>query len=161
MFAKIMATFPHDAEEIDSYTVNKDIEITIFELTDTVQNLYHVIPPEFKLSEEKYEILDTARKIMAEHKPKRSEFVEPERMRQVFFNVGLDLIDELATERKLNMTSAEVEQLTRILVRYTVGFGLIEVLLQDEKVQDIVINIRLEILLYLLCTRIMVIAKQT
>ena len=140
MFAKIMATFPHDAEEIDSYTVNKNIEITIFKLADTVQNLYHVIPPEFKLSEEKYEILDTARKIMAEHKPKRSEFVEPERMRQVFFNVGMDLIDELATERKLNMTSAEIEQLTRILVRYTVGFGLIEVLLQDEKVQDIVIN---------------------
>ncbi|MDP6647789.1 MAG: ATPase, T2SS/T4P/T4SS family [Candidatus Woesearchaeota archaeon] len=140
MFTKIMATFPHDAEEIDSYTVNKDIEITIFGLTDSVQNLYHVIPPEFKLSEEKYEILDTARKIMAEHKPKKSEFVEPERMRQVFFNVGIDLIDELATERKTNMTSAEIEQLTRILVRYTVGFGLIEVLLQDEKVQDISVN---------------------
>tara|TARA_B100000315_G_scaffold258788_1_gene312147 strand:- start:995 stop:2542 length:1548 start_codon:yes stop_codon:yes gene_type:complete len=98
------------------------------------------MPPEFKLSEEKYEILDNARKIMAEHKPKRSEFVEPERMRQVFFNVGLDLIDELATQKNINMTSAEIEQLTRILVRYTVGFGLIEVLLQDEKVQDITIN---------------------
>ncbi|MBU90549.1 hypothetical protein CMO94_03315 [Candidatus Woesearchaeota archaeon] len=140
MFTKLMATFPHDAEEIDSYTVGKDIEVTIFELQDTVQYLYHVMPPEFKLSEEKYEILDNARKIMAEHKPKRSEFVEPERMRQVFFNVGLDLIDELATQKNINMISAEIEQLTRILVRYTVGFGLIEVLLQDEKVQDITIN---------------------
>jgi len=61
-------------------------------------------------------------------------------MRQVFFNVGSDLIDDLATQRNINMTSAELEQLTRILVRYTVGFGLIEVLLQDEKVQDITIN---------------------
>ena len=140
MFTKIMAAFPHDGEEIASYTVGGDIEVTIFELPDTVQYLYHIIPPEFKLNEDKYEILDTARKIMAEHKPKRSEFIDPERMRQVFFNVGSDLIDELAAQKDVNMTSAELEQLTRILVRYTVGFGLIEVLLQDEKVQDITIN---------------------
>ena len=140
MFTKIMATFPHNAEEISAYTVGKGIDVTIFKLPDTVQYLYHVMPPEFKLSEEKYEILDTARKIMAEHKPKRSEFVDPERMRQVFFNIGMDLIDELATQKGVNVTSAEIEQLTNILVRYTVGFGLIEVLLQDEKVQDITIN---------------------
>ncbi|MFH0867806.1 MAG: type II/IV secretion system ATPase subunit [Candidatus Woesearchaeota archaeon] len=140
MFTKLMAAFPHDAEEISSYTVGGDIEITIFKLPDTVQYLYHVMPPEFKLSEEKYEILDTARKIMAEHKPKRSEFVNPERMRQVFFNVGLDLIDELSGQKNINMTSAEIEQLTHILVRYTVGFGLIEILLQDAKVQDVTVN---------------------
>jgi len=140
MFTKLMATFPHNGEEIDSYTVNKDIDVTIFEFPDSVQTLYHVMPPEFKLSEEKYEILDTARKIMAEHKPKRSEFIQPDRMRQVFFNVGSDLIDELTSEKNVNLTSAENEQLTRILVRYTVGFGLIEVLLQDEKIQDITIN---------------------
>jgi len=140
MFTKLMATFPHDGEEIESYTIGKDIEITIFELPHTVQYLYHVMPPEFKLSEEKYEILDTARKIMAEHKPKRNEFVDPERMRQVFLNVGSDLIDELAAQRGINMASAEIEQLTNILIRYTVGFGLIEVLLQDEKIQDITIN---------------------
>ncbi len=140
MFTKIMASFPHNGEEIDHYIIGKDIEVTIFELPDTVQYLYHVMPPEFKLSEEKYEILDTARKIMSEHKPKRSEFVEPDRMRQVFFNVGSDLIDDLASQRNINLTTDEIEQLTDILVRYTVGFGLIEVLLQDEKVQDITVN---------------------
>jgi len=140
IFTKLMATFPHNGEEVASYTVGEDVEVTIFELPDTVQYLYHIMPPEFKLSEEKYEILDTARKIMAEHKPKKSEFVDPERMRQVFFNVGSDLIDELASQKSVNMTAAEIEQLTNILVRYTVGFGLIEVLLQDEKIQDITVN---------------------
>ncbi|MBI2651300.1 type II/IV secretion system ATPase subunit [Candidatus Woesearchaeota archaeon] len=140
MFTKLMATYPHDADEIDSYTVGKDVEVTIFELPETVQYLYHVMPPEFKLTEEKYEILDTARKIMAEHKPKQTEFVEPERMRQVFLNVGSDLIEELAGSRNINLTANEIEELTNILIRYTVGFGLIEVLLQDEKVQDITVN---------------------
>ena len=140
MFTRLMATFPHDAEELAAYTVGKDTEITIFQLQDTVHYLYHMIPPEFKLTEEKYEILDTARKIMAEHKPSKEEFVNPERMRQVFFNVGRDLIEELIDQRNFKLNSREIEQLTEILVRYTVGFGLIELLLKDEKIQDITIN---------------------
>ena len=140
MFTKLMANFPPEGEEIDSYEIDKNTEVTIFELPDNVQYLYHLIPPEFKLSEEKYEILDTARKIMAEHKPTRQEFIEPERMRQVFYNIGSDLIEELVNYRNLRLAPAEIDEMTKILVRYTVGFGLIEVLLQDEKVQDITIN---------------------
>ena len=140
MFTKLMASFPSEGEEIDSYEIDKNTEVTIFELPDNVQYLYHLIPPEFRLTEEKYEILDTARKIMAEHKPTRQEFIDPERMRQVFYNIGSDLIEELMDYRNLKLSPAEVDELTKILVRYTVGFGLIEVLLQDEKVQDITIN---------------------
>ena len=87
MFTKLMASFPTEGEEIDGYEIDKNTEITIFELPDNVQYLYHLIPPEFKLSEEKYEILDTARKIMAEHKPTRQEFIDPERMRQTQFSI--------------------------------------------------------------------------
>ena len=139
MFTKLMASYPVEGEEIDDYSVS-GTEVPIFQLPDTIQYLYHIVPPEFRLSEEEYEILDTARKIMAEHKPKRSEFIEPERMRQVFFNVGKDLIEELVNFKKIRLSSKNIDKLTDILVRYTVGFGLIEVLLQDEKVQDITIN---------------------
>ncbi|MFH1452992.1 MAG: type II/IV secretion system ATPase subunit [Armatimonadota bacterium] len=139
MFTRLMATYPHDAEEVDNYMVG-DTEVTIFELPDSVQYLYHIMPPEFRLSEEKYEVLDTARKIMGEYKPKRSEFVDPERMRQVFSNIGGDLIEELTGLRNMRVTSKEISELTDVLVRYTVGFGLIEVLMKDEKVQDVTIN---------------------
>ncbi len=140
MYAKLMAAYPKEGEEIDNYNINDDIEITIFRIPDSIELMYHVMPPEFKLSEQKYEILDTARKIMAEHKPKKSEFVDPQRMREVFFNVGKDLIDELSNYRNIKLKENELVQLTHILVRYTVGFGLIEVLLQDEAIQDISIN---------------------
>ncbi|MBI2654116.1 type II/IV secretion system ATPase subunit [Candidatus Woesearchaeota archaeon] len=140
MFTKLMASYPPEGEEIDSYTLDKNTEVTIFELPDNVQYLYHLIPPEFKLSEEEYEILDTARKIMTEHKPTRQEFIDPDRMRQVFYNIGSDLISELANYRNLRLSSSDIDEMAKILIRYTVGFGLIEVLLQDEKVQDITIN---------------------
>ncbi len=139
MFTKLMSAYPPEGEELTSYQVG-DAEITVFSLPETVQPFYHVVPAEFKLTEEKYELLDAARKIMAEHKPKRSEFTDPERMRQVFESVGSDLLDELAEHRNTKLRNNDRKELTEILVRYTVGFGLVEVLLQDERVQDITIN---------------------
>lgn len=140
MFTKLMAAFPPDGTELASYTVGGNIDVTIFEIPGTIQYLYHIVPPEFKLSEEKYDILDLARKIMAEHKPTKAEFVDPERMRTVFYNVGADLIEELADYKGVKLKEKDVEELTKILIRYTVGFGLIEVLLEDEKIQDVTIN---------------------
>ncbi len=140
MFTKLMSTYPVNAEELDNYTIADGTEVTIFALPDSVQYLYHIMPPEFKLDEEQYEILDMARKVMAEHKPERSEFIDPQRMRVVFFNVGRDLIEELVDMKKYDFRPKEMDMLARILVRYTVGFGLVEVLLQDDKIQDISVN---------------------
>lgn len=139
MFSRLMASYPTEAEELETYNVGTT-EVAIFKLPDTIQYLYHIIPPEFKISEEKYEILDAARKILAEHKPTRSEFINPERMREVFHNVGSDLIEELVNDKGYRFRTKEINELTNILIRYTVGFGLLEVLLKDEKIQDITIN---------------------
>ncbi|USN45219.1 MAG: type II/IV secretion system ATPase subunit [Candidatus Woesearchaeota archaeon] len=139
MFTRYLATYPLDAEEVESYQVGST-EVVVFALKGSIQKLYHITPPEFRLSEEKYEILDMARKIMSEHKPKEEDFVNPNRMREVFSNVGRDLIGELAQSKEVNLTEEEITELTSILVRYTVGFGLIEVLLEDELIQDITVN---------------------
>ena len=139
MYTKLMAGYPLEGEEVASYDLD-ETEVTIFRLPDTVHTLYHLIPPEFKLSEEQYDILDTARRIMAEHKPEKEEFTDPERMRQVFFNVGKDLIEELANYKNIRLTDSQLNELTSILVRYTIGFGLIEILLKDERIQDVTIN---------------------
>ncbi|PLW80788.1 hypothetical protein C0585_00790 [Candidatus Woesearchaeota archaeon] len=140
MYTKIMARYPQGGEEIDNYNIGENTEVTIFRLPNNVKTMYHMMPPEFKLSEEKYEVLDLARNILAEHKPKKSEFVDPKRMREVFYNVGKDLIEELSNYKNLKFTNDEYDELTQILVRYTVGFGLIELLLQDDEMQDISIN---------------------
>ena len=139
MFTKLMASYPKQGEEIDNYDVGGS-EIVVFELENDIQYLYHVTPPEFKLDEEKYELLDEARNILSEHKPTQQEFVNPERMREVFENIGHDLLLDLADKKKLKLSEEEIEELKEILVRYTVGFGLIEVLLADPDVQDVTVN---------------------
>ena len=77
---------------------------------------------------------------MSEHKPTKDEFVDPERMREAFFNIGRDLINDIVQQRKLKLTEEQMDQLAQALLRYTVGFGLIELLLADPKVQDVNIN---------------------
>jgi len=139
MFTKLMATYPKGASELDNYRVGES-EVVIFALDENVQYLYHLTPPEFKIKEEHYELLDLARNIIAEHKPTRQEFIDPERMREVFYNVGHDLLEELAGYRNVKLTEEELNELTMVLIRYTVGFGLIEVLLADPKIQDITFN---------------------
>ena len=139
MFTKLMASYPTEGVVLDNYALG-NTEVTIFGFPASSKTLYHVVPPEFKFSEEKYELLDTARKIMAEHKPDKSEFVDPERMREVFFSVGRDLIEDLARYRGLRLANEEMDELAQVLLRYTVGFGLIEVLLADPKIQDVSLN---------------------
>lgn len=139
MFTKLMATYPKGAEEIMNYNLG-NTEVIVFKLPDNVQYLYHITPPEFSLSEDKYEVLDMARNIMSDYSPDEKDFVDPERIRDIFYNVGADLIEELCNHKNLDVEPDELEELTQILVRYTVGFGLIEILLRDENVQDISVN---------------------
>jgi len=85
-------------------------------------------------------LLNLARNVLIEHRPKAEEFTDPEKTRQVFFNISRDLISELSKTKKIDLNHRELDKLARILVRYTIGFGLIEMLLADTRLQDIVLN---------------------
>lgn len=140
MYTKLMAAYPQGGNPVDSYTLKDGTEVTIFDFPDSVLKMYHIYPPEFRLSEEKYELLDTARNVISEHKPSREDFIDPDRMRDVFFHIGKGLLEELANHRGLQLKDKEINELAKILVRYTVGFGLLELLLNDPGIQDVVIN---------------------
>ncbi len=139
IFTKLMAEPPLEGEQMDVYSVGES-DVSIFKIPGQIQHLYHLVPPEFKITEDHYTLLDLARNVLVEHRPREEEFLEPERMRQTFSNISLDLLQELAEHKEINVDLDQLKDLAKILVRYTVGFGLIEVLMQDPKVQDVVIN---------------------
>ncbi len=142
MYTKLIAEYP-EGEIAESYNFGDGVEkadVTLFNFPDNIKTLYHLNPPEFKFTEDEYGLLDDAKRIMAEHKPTQEEFVNPQRMREVFFSIGQDLIRDLAKQKSIPLEDQQVEQLAQSLLRYTVGFGLIEVLLADPKVQDVNIN---------------------
>ena len=139
MLTRLMAQPPLNGQQIDLYTIG-ETEVTIYKTPQDIKPLYHLYPPEFKLNEDEYILLDLARNVLAQHKPQEQEFLDPQRMRKTFFNIGKDLLQELAQHKQIALDYQQITELAHILVRYTVGFGLIEILLQDEKIQDITIN---------------------
>ena len=140
IYAKLVTNLPTGARELEGYTLKDGTKVSILDLPGKVRSIYHMVPPELNLSEAKYMLLGEAKRIVSEHKPQRSEFIDPKKTRELFLSVEKDLLKDLSTTKKIEMSPADYETLAQILVRYTLGFGLIEVILSDENIQDISVN---------------------
>lgn len=142
-FTRLMAQLPEQAQLINQYIIGSDVEsatVTILKKKDDAKYIYHLMPPEYTLNEEHYMLLHLARSVLIEHRPKAEEFTDPDKTRHVFFNIAKDLLSELSQHKKINLSYRELMKLSKILVRYTIGYGLIEVLLMDKNLQDIMLN---------------------
>jgi flagellar protein FlaI len=139
MLTRYMITPPKAGRLVEKYYIGNTL-VEIFQVPGHVRYKYQITPAEFRLSEEKYTLLDSARRYLAEHKPTEKETSEPERSRMIFKNIGQDLVRELSRRMALSLTSKEVDELATILARYTAGFGVLELLLSDKRIQDVYVN---------------------
>jgi len=143
-FTRLVSDLPEDAEIIDQYEIsNNEYDsslVTILKKKDEAKLIYHLNPPENTLREEHSILLNLARGVLIEHQPRAEEFTDTERTRQVFLNISRDLLRDLGDSKGIRLNYNELNKLATILVRHTIGFGLIEVLLQDKKIQDITLN---------------------
>ncbi|MCX6818705.1 MAG: ATPase, T2SS/T4P/T4SS family [Candidatus Aenigmarchaeota archaeon] len=137
MYTRYVATPPINAELLERYKVGKT-DVEIYSLPGKVRKLYHIIPPEFRLREEEYTLLDNARRYIGKHEPR--EIAEPERIRENLFRIGLDMLRDLSKNSGMDITDDRLNELANILTRYTAGLGTLELLLEDENLQDVSIN---------------------
>jgi len=143
MLTRYVVIPPKNGKSVDRYMMG-DSQVEIFKVPGETRYVYHIIPPEFRLTDEKYAVLDSSRKYMAAQRPKTAEFVKSERVRDIFYNIGRDMIRDTADKMGVPLTSKEIEQLAQILTRYTAGLGVLEILLADERIQDLYINSPIE-----------------
>jgi len=143
-FTRLVLNMPEDAEILDQYKIGEgtydESLVTILKQKGESKLFYHLSPPENNLDESHSMLLNLAREVLIEHQPKAEEFVDTERTRQVFMNISKDLLQDLANSKGISLDFNEINKLATILVRYTIGFGILEVLLKDKKLQDIVLN---------------------
>jgi archaeal flagellar protein FlaI len=142
-FTRLVSQLPPDSELIDQYDIeveDESVTVTILKKEGDSRYLYHIRPEEYSLNEEHYMLLNLGRNVLIEHEPKAGEFTDPERVRSIFFNVARDLLNELSQSKGISMNYRELNKLAKILVRQTIGFGLLEVLLMDQNLQDVFLN---------------------
>jgi type IV secretory pathway ATPase VirB11/archaellum biosynthesis ATPase len=148
MRSKIQAQYPLDAQIIESYTVNDPLlnsvlaEVTVFLMPDSERKMYHVVPVEANLTWEKYNILHEAKQTYQGRKDgdmQKNTASYMDNPRGYMFNIARGLIFELGKGR-MSFTEKELDELASILVRHMIGFGIIEILLTDKRVQDIIVN---------------------
>jgi archaeal flagellar protein FlaI len=139
MYTRYVATPPPNAELIERYSLG-DTDIEIYNLPGKVRKLYHFIPPEFKLNDEEYTLLDKGRQYIGRHEPREAELTEPDTVRENVMRISMDLLRDLSRTEKITIDEETLKKLSDILARYTTGLGILELLLQDEHIQDIAIN---------------------
>ncbi len=138
MYTKYMSQRP-SGELIERYKIGPS-DVEMFRVPGKVRHTYHIVPPEFKLHEAEYTLLDGARRILEERRPKELEISEQEKMRELFYTLSIDLLRDLADQMEIRVNEEQIIKLANILTRYTAGLGIIELLLADEKIQDVYIN---------------------
>ncbi len=143
-FTRLVSDLPEDSEIVDQYKIAQESYdesiVTILRRKNEAKLIYHIVPPENNLKEDFNILLNLARRVLIEHQPKAEEFTDTERTRQVFFNIAKDLLSDLARSQGIRLNFSDLNKLATILVRHTIGFGILEVLLQDKRLQDISLN---------------------
>ncbi len=142
-FTRLVYDLPEDSEIMDQYEIGEGYDtsiVTILKQKGESKFLYHLNSVENSLDEDSNMLLNLARGVLIEHQPKAEEFTDVERIRQVFFNISKDLLQDLAQTQGIKLNYSDLNKLATVLVRQTIGFGMVEILLQDKKLQDIFLN---------------------
>lgn len=135
---------PHDAVFLESYEVarkgRRSMDITLYTLKTRPEKLYFVVPPEYTLPREELRLLEKVRMYLSKHRPKDASFMDANSAREYFQRLAKTIISDFSKEMNLSISASRIEYLSDIFSRYTAGFGILEDLLNDKRIQDIYVN---------------------
>ncbi len=134
--SRLLFKLPEQIELIDQYDV-KGTTVTIYKHPEKIEYLYHINPPEYSLSPEHYFILSKTKEIVSEYHPEGLEFTELATSKEYFMRVYETTIADIARQNNIEITQKEIKGLARIVARYTIGFGMMGLLLSDERLTDV------------------------
>ncbi|MBN2126864.1 MAG: type II/IV secretion system ATPase subunit [Candidatus Diapherotrites archaeon] len=126
-------------ELLDEYSVGA-ASVQIYSHPSKTENLYFINLPEYTLSPEKYFILSKTKEVVSSYRPGRTSLSSVAQSRKYFERIYQATIRDLAKQQNLSLTTEEVNDLSEIVARYTVGYGVLEILLRDRKITDLYLD---------------------
>ncbi len=131
---------PKDANIIDTYRIDDDTDVIIFRMPGVINAFYYIFPPEYSIFEKEYEILIRARDLLLKYQPRKEDYYDLTRLREIYENIIDQIIDNASKSVGHILTKRRHNILREILMRYTIGFGILEKIAKDERLSDIFIN---------------------
>ncbi len=126
-------------ELLDEYSI-KDASVQIFKHPNKTEKLYFINLPEYSLTPEKYFLVSKTKETVATYQPGRASLSNIAKSRKYFERIYQSTIKEIAKKEKIDVSNEEIIELSQVVGRYTVGYGVLEVLLSDRRITDIYID---------------------
>ncbi|NYZ75491.1 type II/IV secretion system ATPase subunit, partial [Candidatus Micrarchaeota archaeon] len=137
--SRIMFTGVETMQLVDQYDVLNS-KVYIYKHPDKIEYLYYINPPEYSLAPDKYFLLEKTKEVVAAHRPGSVGFMDMEQARKYFRKIYVATISDLAAKNNIELSVEEKEDLATIVARYTIGYGILEVILSDRKLTDVYID---------------------
>ncbi|QLH74014.1 MAG: type II/IV secretion system ATPase subunit [Methanomassiliicoccales archaeon] len=129
-YSLVDPSIPPGSKIIDDIT-KSGARIRIFSTIDG-GHLYHIVPSEFMLPKEEKDLVISSISHVRSSPPPSLDISVPELRRYVWTIANESLVPRC--------TRGRAEQLADVVVRYTVGLGILEHLLNDDRVEDIYLD---------------------
>ncbi len=126
-------------ELLDEYSV-KDSTVQIFKHPHKTERMYFLNPPEYSLPPEKYFVMSKTKEIVSSYAPARVSMGSVAKSRRYFERIYQATIRDICRANKIDIDNEEIVELSQIVARYTVGYGILEILLSDRKITDIYVD---------------------
>lgn len=137
--SRIFFTGVEKLELLDQYEVLNS-KVYIYKHPDKIENMYFIDPPEYSLPPDKYFLLEKTKEVVAAHRPDDVEFMNITQARKYFHKIYIATISDLALRNGITLSVEEKDQLASIVSRYTIGYGILELLLSDRRLTDVYID---------------------
>ncbi len=133
--SKLALDPPKDANMVDAYKID-ETKVRIYHSSQDLEYIYFIIPPEYDLSPRHVQVIQESRHELLE----KQGNLEPNPAKEEIRNRSKQLIIDNVLEKNLDLEESKIEALSDSLAKFTAGLGIIETLLEDQKVQDIYVD---------------------
>lgn len=137
--SRLMFEEMESLELLDEYTVKK-ATVQIFSNPNKTENLYFINPPEYTLGPDRYFVMSKTKEIVAGYQPGKTSLSTVAKSRPYFERVYEATIKDVARENNVKLEPEEITDLASIVARYTVGYGILEILLSDRNLTDVYLD---------------------
>ncbi len=140
---------PVHAELVDEYEI-KNTEVKLFRLNDETEDLYYIFPKEYEIDEERARFISEIEESIIESFSTDSDLSDQKKVKKYVEKRGMELIRKSLESRELDLGDSreeeldQIKRLSQILAKYTAGYGVLETVLSDKRVEDIYIDAPVE-----------------